>query len=384
MCLRCYTLQIVGLFFIFSCSNIKSTKICILNRTVTDSTFCCANFYKDEKGNCSLCSPGYYGDTCEKICPRGTFGQDCGGQCRCSPEDCDHVTGCPQLSQDVTTQTITEHQENKTTTSLIFGLPVSKIKDGNPSVISPTIKPHVSTFTSTNLYSSKIQTTSSTSDITNLYSSKIQTTSSTSDITKAGEFNSNYLLSGVGLLLAILLIVIIFQLRLRSKSSQKKISRREKKSDTERNVSNDSESMPRESDKKQYSRLEQDKDSRHVYQKAESEYQEIDQCLEMLEVSSRPKEGSLSKEESSGESSYLENYLEPVISKVDIVNSNDRQRHSYIELLDSDKIIVNENVIDGRIENTSNSSSSYDDVMTECSTVATANGNNDTYLDVQF
>ncbi|XP_062598203.1 uncharacterized protein LOC134259617 [Saccostrea cucullata] len=317
----------------------------------------------------TVCSPGYYGDTCEKICPRGTFGQDCGGQCRCSPEDCNHVTGCPHLSQRVTTPAITEHQENKTPTTLIFGLPVSKIKDGNPSVISPTVKPHVSTLNSTNLYSSKIQTTSS-----------------SSDITTAGEFNSNYLLSGVGLLLAILLIVIIFQLRFRSKSSQRKISRREKKNDTERNVSNDSESMPRESDKKQYNRLEQDKDNRHVYHKAESEYQEIDKCLEMLEVSSRPKEGSISKEELSGESSYLENYLEPVISKDDIENSNERQRHSYIEILDSDKIRVDENLIDGRYEKISDSSSSYDDVMTEYSIVAAevANGNNDTYLDVQF
>jgi len=47
-------------------------------------------------GVCS-CSAGYEGETCNSICPEGTFGLDCAQKCDCYPSNntqlCHHVTG---------------------------------------------------------------------------------------------------------------------------------------------------------------------------------------------------------------------------------------------------------------------------------------------------
>lgn len=45
----------------------------------------------------SECSKGYFGESCDKPCPPGSFGFMCGGKCfpKCSKEACNHVSGCP-------------------------------------------------------------------------------------------------------------------------------------------------------------------------------------------------------------------------------------------------------------------------------------------------
>ncbi|XP_062584998.1 uncharacterized protein LOC134246641, partial [Saccostrea cucullata] len=318
------------------------------------------------------CARGYFGKICDTVCPRGKFGEGCAGECTCSPKDCDHVSGCPLISQLTTTQAVTGLHLTKIHTStpsvssgiIITKLPISTTESYKIST-SPTLKPYITIKSRTILYSSEIQTT------------EIPT-----DRTTAGQFNSNYTILGVGLILAILLIVIIVQLRLRSKSSHKTISKKERGENNEINVLSDSSRKPLDIDIKQYSRLKEEKVKGHVYQRVESEYQEIDECLEMVDNPSVLKSGPRSKMDTTSESSCLENYIEPVISTETIR----RQRHSYIEILDTEVYTRDDNLIDRSNENSSKSSSSYDDVIIEGSTVSPeiAHRDDNTYLDVLF
>ncbi|XP_062568837.1 uncharacterized protein LOC134230985 [Saccostrea cucullata] len=223
-------------------------------------------------------------------------------------------------------------------------------------------------------------------------------------------FNSNYLLFGVGIVLAILLIVIILQLRSKSKSAQRMISRGKNQEQIEMNLPSDLALRPSANDKKQYSSLNQGKEKLHVYQQVESEYEDIDRCLEMIDVSpgedfQGPKSVLLNTlplplktnkrdrhkteqyiEPMTNVESILETYLEPISSETGRVSIKDPQRHSYIEILDSDEIILEERKDDRLNENTSKSSSSYDDVVVECITPSLDRdkGNHATYLDVVF
>lgn len=44
----------------------------------------------------AVCSAGYYGKWCDRKCPPGSFGLQCGEICplECTNENCDHVKGC--------------------------------------------------------------------------------------------------------------------------------------------------------------------------------------------------------------------------------------------------------------------------------------------------
>ncbi|XP_062610255.1 uncharacterized protein LOC134272036 [Saccostrea cucullata] len=364
MCLFKNVVRFFGLILVFSFSNIISRDICVLNRTIAESS-CCTNYYKDENGDCNLCVPGYFGKLCDAVCPRGKFGEGCAGICTCSLGDCDHVTGCPRKSHRITTQTVTDHQEPYLT----------KVQISSSAISSGTVKTEFSV--------PKIENENLS------ISPTMQTTSLTSVIHTAGQFNSNYLIFGVGLLLAILLIVIIAQLRLRSKSAHKRISRKNLEENNELDVFNDSAIKSRDNDKKQYSKLDTDKDKcqkGHVYQHVESEYQEIDVCLEMVDVPSSHTTDSHSIQEEPGKANHLEDYIDPLISTLNRKDTIGRQRHSYIEILDSEEVLVDDDRNDECNENNSKSSSSYDDVIVECSTVAPeiVQGNDNTYLDVLF
>lgn len=49
----------------------------------------------------AACKEGYFGKFCNQLCPSGTFGTQCGGQCfpNCAIEDCHHVNGCPNITE---------------------------------------------------------------------------------------------------------------------------------------------------------------------------------------------------------------------------------------------------------------------------------------------
>ncbi|XP_062600278.1 uncharacterized protein LOC134261907 [Saccostrea cucullata] len=343
-------------------------------------SFCCTNFDKDKNGDCNVCAPGYFGKLCDVPCPRGKFGRGCAGECTCSLEECDHVSGCPFISQLNTTQAVTvsispSHQ----------GLNLTEIQISTPSTSSRLIKSYfpISITKSENASISPAEKRYITMKSSTIFqSSEIQTTEISAVRTTLGQFNSNYTILGVGLILAVLLIVIIVQLRVRSKSSHKTISKEEMGDNNEINVLIDSSCKPLDVDKKQYSRLEENKDKGHVYQRVESEYQEIEECLELVDNPSVPRRGFQSNIMMSGENNFLETYIDPVISTENI----SRQRHSYIEILDTEVYTADDNLNDECNENTSKSSSSYDDVIVECATDTPEidQSNSNTYLDVLF
>lgn len=44
------------------------------------------------------CSPGYQGPNCSYACRYPNYGDDCQSFCDCVELQCDHITGCRQLS----------------------------------------------------------------------------------------------------------------------------------------------------------------------------------------------------------------------------------------------------------------------------------------------
>ncbi|XP_062618983.1 uncharacterized protein LOC134280560 [Saccostrea cucullata] len=216
--------------------------VCIDNSSITGSIVCCANYYRNEKGECSSCAPGFYGDFCENPCPPGTFGEYCGGQCAsvCSFEECDPVRGCVLKKEDVTVTNI----ESRAT---IFNISVN------------TKQLLFSGFTialNTNLSSTTLSTTFSVKHVPN---------------TSKGQLNM-YLLVFMGIVIVLLFIVVIIQLRSKSRrgrmSSQKSTG---------------------------YGDIKNQRDVEGDYLNNEPEYQEIDQYLGILNVSDEVNKKSTNK-----------------------------------------------------------------------------------------
>ena len=44
------------------------------------------------------CKPGYAGPNCSFNCPYPLYGDGCQGECECSKDECDYVTGCKPMS----------------------------------------------------------------------------------------------------------------------------------------------------------------------------------------------------------------------------------------------------------------------------------------------
>lgn len=122
------------------------------------------------RGTEDECEIGYFGEFCNKPCPPGSFGFLCGGKCfpKCSKEDCNHVSGCPNDIQTTSTQI---HTEAFTTWK-----------------------------TNQNIYTSS----------TTFFPSKTSTIIDTEN--RKIEINMNHLLVGGGIFLSLILLVILLQL----------------------------------------------------------------------------------------------------------------------------------------------------------------------------
>ncbi|XP_056015059.1 uncharacterized protein LOC130046597 [Ostrea edulis] len=221
-----------------------------------------------------------------------------------------------------------------------------------------------------------------------------------------GQFNSNYLIVGVGAFISVLLLVMIIQKCLKSKSAQRNISKR--KVDYNAPVV-----KSRDTDKKKYGGLYHYGNKDHFYQQMESDYQEIDQCLEMANMTPggrKPpgtEESSLSSEPND---SYLspiagsDTYVEPVTQEAYIepqnlqpyldshkipmgrANSGNERFHSYIEVVELGEMNPTETISHTNPDNAPRLSSSYDDVMWECPAVCHEmdDGKDNCYLDAVF
>ncbi|XP_062578897.1 uncharacterized protein LOC134240840 [Saccostrea cucullata] len=216
--------------------------VCIDNSSITGSIVCCANYYRNERGECGSCAPGFYGDFCEDPCPPGTFGEYCGGQCAsvCNFEECDPVRGCVLKKKDVTVTNIESRAtifniSVNTTRLLFFGFKIAR---------------------STNFSSTTLSTTFSVKHVPS---------------TSKGQLNT-YLLVFMGIVIVLLFIVVIIQLRSKSRrgrmSSQKSTG---------------------------YGDINNHRDVEDAYLTNEPEYQEIDQYLGILNVSDEVNKESTEK-----------------------------------------------------------------------------------------
>ncbi|XP_056015038.1 uncharacterized protein LOC125676219 isoform X1 [Ostrea edulis] len=388
ICLDLMAYKAVGILpLLFACSSsiTKSRTVCIRNRTDAGSSACCDNYEKDENGECNSCVPGYFGDFCKTPCPLGSFGKDCGGLCSltCVPEDCDHVKGClPTNTASVTASdasvftTVPQHQILNISTSPPYLTHISSTTNiTNHYTVLPSTKPPIAVSNPEN-----------------------------------GQFNSNYLIVGVGGFISVLLLVMIIQKCLKSKSAQRNISKRKVE---DYNAPVDSIVKSRDTDKKKYGGLYHYGNKDHFYQQMESDYQEIDQCLEMANMTPGGRKPPGTEESSSSSEpndSYLspiagsDTYVEPVTQEAYIEpqnlqpyldshkipkgreNSSNERFHSYIEVVELGEMNPTETISHTNPDNVPRLSSSYDDVMWECPAVCHEmdDEKDNSYLDAVF
>jgi hypothetical protein len=238
--------------------------------------------------------------------------------------------------------------------------------------------------------------TKTTDPYTTAFSSKSPTTDSN------GEINSNYLIIGVGALLAVLLLVIIIQKCLKTNSTRGNVSSRKS---NESNMPPDSS----DADKKKYGKLYQSGNKDHLYRRMESDYQEIDECLEMVNMIDK----QVKSQDSSLHPETNDSYLSPVAGSDDFVepetqqgyiepqnllprlhspripvgrkHSTDKGPHSYIKVIEVDDVSSH---VNRKLENPDGihrPSSSYDDVMWESPTASgKMDEEKDNYIDAVF
>ncbi|XP_056015029.1 uncharacterized protein LOC125677513 isoform X2 [Ostrea edulis] len=352
---------------------IQLTHISCIFRTDAGSGVCCENYEEDETGECNSCLPGYIGHLCKGSCPLGTFGKDCGGNCslKCAREECDRVKDASVFT------TVPRHQ-------------ILNISATSPQSLTPI---------------------SSTTNITNRYTVSSSSKAPIPDSNPGTvQFNFNYLTVGVGVFIAVLLLVIIIQKCLKSKSTQRNISKRKAE---DHNAPVDTTVTSSDTDTKKYGGLYHYGNKDHFYQQMESDYQEIDQCLEMANMTPggrKPpgtEESSLSSEPND---SYLspiagsDTYVEPVIQEAYIEtqnlqpyldshkipkgreNSSNERFHSYIEVVELGEMNPTETISHTNPDNARRLSSSYDDVVWECPAVCHEidDEKDNSYLDAVF
>jgi hypothetical protein len=223
---------------------------------------------------------------------------------------------------------------------------------------------------------------------------------------------TNYLIVGVGAFIGIPLIVLIIQKCLKQKSTIQNTMNLKPNDDNEAvNVTGESHD---ETDKK-YRALYQYGNRDNFYEQVESDYQDIDQCVENITTFNGEKQEQHSEDfifshepstpylipitgehldgaekndmyiepEAYIEPQNLQCYLDPIEIHVGQGRENGSKdnRHSYIEVIELGEINSDYNH-----DNIQRSSSSYDDVTWECSSASheVETGNDNTYLDAVF
>lgn len=236
-------------------------------------------------------------------------------------------------------------------------------------------------------------------------------------ITKSNPTNelslTNYLIVGVGAFIGVPLIVLVIQKCLKSKSAKRNVS---KINTDDQDEAVDSTVKSHDADTKKYGGLYHYGNREHFYQQIDSDYQEIDHCVEKVNTSKGAKildEFNDSTNSPPPNDSYLfpitgtqldeaatcdayvepvrqdsyikpenlEPYLDPIKIQTARKQSRKDHRHSYIEVVELGATKSTENH-----DNIHQSSSSYDDVMWERPTVSheSHEEQHNTYLDAVF
>lgn len=179
----------------------------------------------------AVCLPGYFGKSCNRICPPSTFGRKCGQTCPSECVHCDHVKGCLFSSRKAVYLTTSEKGDE------LF-------------------------------YSSKtyLQTT----EKITLYFSKHSE--------PKDEININYLLVGVGGAISLFLFILIMQLCKKHTSTKRKSTNL--RMDNGNHTTDESTNQTQNCNRKDSYQIPKVNKSLPFYDHMNSEYQEIDECLE--------------------------------------------------------------------------------------------------------
>lgn len=100
------------------------------------------------------------------------------------------------------------------------------------------------------------------------------------------EFNTNYLLVGVGIIISIILFIILIQLCKNSKSAYKKQPTQQKRNDNE--MVGESSHRSHSGEEKDYKTISSSRDSSHSYRQMDTVYHEIDECMELMPTPALP------------------------------------------------------------------------------------------------
>ncbi|XP_062585528.1 uncharacterized protein LOC134247203 isoform X2 [Saccostrea cucullata] len=312
----------------YCAKNIMTETFLCNNSDTNFKVACCSNYYySQEEGKCVPCSDGYYGYNCNKTCPAGFYGSSCTSQCtRCDEDKCDFRYGCE--SQEALKKTVATTTEIKFTTKAVETPPSSAVKHLSSQVAA-----------------SKTQKSTTVTDIHLTKTTHIPVAIVTESPPLQITLNSNTILIGIGGLISLLLMVIILQRCLKSKSKKRKISRNskraERQSDTETyfNKSKISKLSSTQSGRENYHEL-RGSTNDITNEQLESHYQELDQCLDVISLSSPI---MILTDEASTRTPYIEpvqnnTYIAPVSPEK--IDDELQTTESYIE--PSRKISTNE------------------------------------------
>lgn len=226
----------------------------------------------------TACQPGYFGILCNQTCPLGYYGPKCGGICfpACMPDECDNVKGCPQYFKQ-TTEKMKPGKHNKKGKRLLK----NSLKTPNKRLIDLSLKgtniliwSFVGKINAGTEYKQLIY-----DSITKSVSVGRETHSILDQFMPKSEINGTYLLLGVGAVLTIFLFIIAIQLIKNSKFAKRNHLGSQSVSVTNKSVNATSNEF-NHGNTKLYNRVQNENTSHHCYLHMNSEYHEIEECME--------------------------------------------------------------------------------------------------------
>lgn len=226
----------------------------------------------------TACQPGYFGIFCNQTCPFGYYGPKCGGTCFpvCMPDECDNVKGCLQNFKQTTKNPGKHNGKGTRLWRTILKRPTAckrwidlRLQRTNILICSFVGKINAGTEYKELIYDS----------ITKSVSVGRETHFIPEQSVPKSEINGMYLLLGFGTLLTIFLFIIAIQLIKNSKFAKRNHLGNQNLSVTNKSVNATLNELNHENTIL-YSRVENEDKPPHCYLHMNSEYHEIEECME--------------------------------------------------------------------------------------------------------
>lgn len=221
----------------------------------------------------TACQPGYFGIFCNQTCPLGYYGPKCGGICfpACMPDECNNVKGCQQNFKQ-TTKKVNPGKHNGKGTRL--WLTILKRPTACKRCIDLSLQ-------RTNIWIwsvvGKIKAGTEYKEL--IYDSITKSAFIPEQSVPKSAVNGMHLLLGFGTLLTIFLFIIAIQLIKNSKFAKKNHLGNQNLSVTNKSVNATSNEL-NHGKTILYSRVQNENKPPHCYLHMNSEYHEIEECME--------------------------------------------------------------------------------------------------------